>query len=202
MACTHQHSIALHSGLHVPPISSLPQFYSSVSHSLLNPLWRLRGIPLRIHGVLVLPTRKVQSLRAYKHLRLLTGTPCLTRVIQTSLFRAISDILRDANSGFMEHSTEHLSPPHPELMIITTAWLCLCSHHNLENLLSEAPPTMLNIQIPAKIWKNTMQVIRLRTVPTRTEGPVPMDLATAMPSFTQGPQGSVCRNAFPLLPTL
>lgn len=147
VACTHQHSIALHSGLHVPPISSLPQFYSSVSHSLLNPLWRLRGIPFRIHGVLVLPTRKVQSLRAYKHLRLLTGTPCRTRVIQTSLFRAISDILRDANSDFMEHSTGHLSPPHPELMIITIAWLCLCSHHNLENLLSEAPPTMLNIQI-------------------------------------------------------
>lgn len=112
VACTHQHSIALHSGLHVPPISSLPQFYSSVSHSLLNPLWMLRGIcPLGSTGGLVLPTRKVRSLRAYKHLRLLTGTPCLTRVIQTSLFMAISDILRDSNSGFMEHSTEYVSPP-------------------------------------------------------------------------------------------
>lgn len=43
---------------------------------------------------------------------------------------------------------------------------------------------MLNIKIPAKIWKNPTQVIRLRTVPTRTEVPVPTDWATAMPPFS------------------
>lgn len=51
---------------------------------------------------------------------------------------------------------------------------------------------MVNIKIPSKFWKNTMQVIRVRTVPTRTEVPVPMDLATAMPCFTSGLREIVC----------
>lgn len=61
---------------------------------------------------------------------------------------------------------------------------------------------MPNIKIPAQFWENTMEVIGLRPVPTRTEVSVPMDSATAMPCFTRGLQGSVCRNAFPLLLTL
>lgn len=44
-------------------------------------------------------------------------------------------------------------------------------------------PPMLNTKIPAKIGENTMQVIRLRTVPIRTEAPVPTELAMAMPLF-------------------
>lgn len=120
VVCTHRYATALHSrascalSTPCPPISSLvklePQFYSSVSYSLLNMLWRLRGIcPLGSTGGLVLPTRKVQSLRTYKHLRLLTGTPCLTRVIRTSLFMVISDILRDSHSGASHRA------PHPTL---------------------------------------------------------------------------------------
>lgn len=51
---------------------------------------------------------------------------------------------------------------------------------------------MVNIKIPAKFWKNTMQVIRLRTVPTRTEVPVPMVLATAMPCLASALREIVC----------
>lgn len=67
--------------------------------------------------ILVLPTRKVQGLGAYKHLRVLTGTPHPTIVMQTSLVLDINDILRDSNSGFIEHSTSISA--HPELTIIT-----------------------------------------------------------------------------------
>lgn len=86
--------------------------------------------------------------------------------------------------------------------------LCFCSHHDLENLLSGIKhkigllPPILNIKISAQFWKNTMHVIGLRTVPTGTEVSVPMDMTTARPCFTRGFQGSVCRNAFPLLLTL
>lgn len=62
-----------------------------------------------------------------------------------------------------------------------------------------APPTVLNITIPAQCEENTMRVIGLRRGPTRTEGSVPTGAATAIPRFTQGLQGSVCGNAFPLL---
>lgn len=58
---------------------------------------------------------------------------------------------------------------------------------------------MLNSTIPAQFGENTMQVTGLRTGPTRTEVSVPTGVATAIPCFTQGLQGSVCRNAFPLL---
>lgn len=61
---------------------------------------------------------------------------------------------------------------------------------------------MVNIKIPVKFCKNTMQVIRLRTDPIRIGVPFPMDFATAMPCFTPGVQGIVCRNAFPLLSIL
>lgn len=64
---------------------------------------------------------------------------------------------------------------------------------------SRAPPTMLNITIPAHFGENTMQVIGLRTGPTWTEVLVPTGVATVIPCLTQGLQGSVCRNAFPLL---
>lgn len=127
--------------------------------------------PLGTTGCLVPPTRKVQSLRTYRHLRLLTGTPCLIRVIQNSLFMAINDILRNSNSGFLWSIPQSIS-------------------------------STVNIKMPAKFWKNTMQVIGLRTVPIRTEVPFPMDFATAMPCFTPGVQGIVCRNSFPLLPIL
>lgn len=73
--------------------------------------------PLGSTGCLVLPTRKVQSLRTYRHLRLLTGTPCLIRVIQNSLFMAINDILRNSNSGFLWSIPQSISSC-PELMVV------------------------------------------------------------------------------------
>lgn len=99
----------------LPPEISLSQFDSAVAHSFLNVLRRPRGVCLLgSPGVSVLPTRKVHSLRTYKHLRLLTGTPCLTRVIQTSLFVAVKDILPESkpHSGLVEQqSAERSSPP-------------------------------------------------------------------------------------------
>lgn len=83
--------------------------------------------PLGNTGCLVPPTRKVQSLRTYRHLRLLTGTPCLIRVIQNSLFMAINDILRNSNSGFLWSIPQSISSC-PELIIKKMTWLCLCSH--------------------------------------------------------------------------
>lgn len=49
---------------------------------------------------------------------------------------------------------------------------------------------MVNIKIPAKFCKNTMQVIRLRTDPIRIEVPFPMDFTTAMPCFTPRSSGN------------
>lgn len=100
----------------LPPKISLSQFDSGVPCSFLNVLRRPRDVCLLgSPGVSVLPTRKVHSLRTYKHLRLLTGTPRLTRVIQTSLFMAVNDILRESNSGFTEqNSTERPRPPWAE----------------------------------------------------------------------------------------
>lgn len=41
------------------------------------------------------PTRKVQGLGVHKHLRVLTGTPCLIRDIQASLLTVTDGILRE-----------------------------------------------------------------------------------------------------------
>lgn len=91
---------------HCPPVSPI---HSPIRHGGLEPS------PSGIHLCVLVPsTRKVRSRSQnilYKNLRLLLGTPRLTRVIQTSLLMAIYDILRDSNSGFIEHSTQHLSLP-------------------------------------------------------------------------------------------
>lgn len=129
-----QQSTALHSELHVPLGPLTPSGPPSLdgpnfplvphSHSRVH----CGGLEASTPGdplcVRCCPPGRFKVSEHYTHLRLRTSPPCLTRAIQTSLRMAANDILRDANWGC------------PELTAITMTQLCLCSHHDLQNLLS------------------------------------------------------------------
>lgn len=151
----------------------------------------------------VLPTKKVQSRRTCKHLRLPTGTPCLTeefKPVPVGPSVTFSEMLTVAPGA----GTELLSLPCADgdsdtAEPVLTRGPGQPTFWNQTNNDSGAPPTVLHITIPAQCEENTMRVIGPRRGPTRTEGSVPTGAATAIPRFTQGLQGSVCGNAFPLL---